>query len=157
MSALVSIDGAEFARREEQLDGAVPLSALTRLQDVLTDTEGEIRFRMKGQARRDGKPALRLSVAGSLRVECQRCLRPVEIDVESSRTLVFVPSSALAVLGDEEEDADYLPSEEHVLPVELVVDELLLAMPISPRHPEGECPEPILWVASATADGQPLN
>jgi len=157
MSAPVSIDGAEFARQGECLEGAAPLSALARLQDLLTDTDGTVAYRLAGTVRRDGKPNIDVSVAGVLRVMCQRCLQPVELDIEGSRKLVFVPGSTLGDFDDEEEDTDYLPSEDRVSPLELVVDELLLAMPISPRHPEDACPVSLPLVAGAASSGQSLN
>ncbi len=157
MSAPVSIDGAEFARQGECLEGAAPLSALARLQDLLTDTDGTVEYRLAGTVRRDGKPSIDVSVAGVLRVLCQRCLQPVELDIEGSRKLVFVPGSTLGDFDDEEEDTDYLPSEDRISPLELVVDELLLAMPISPRHPEDACPVSLPLVVGAASSGQSLN
>jgi uncharacterized protein len=139
MSAPVTIDGAEFARREECVEGEAPLAALVRLHDVLADTDGVVAYRLAGRVRRDGKPCIDVTVAGAVRVTCQRCLQPVKIDLEGSRKLVFVPGSTLGDFEDEEEDTDYLPSEDRVSPMELVVDEILLAMPIAPRHAEHEC------------------
>lgn len=157
MSAPVSIDGAEFARQGECLEGVAALSALARLQDFLTDTDGTVAYRLAGTVRRDGKPTIAVSVAGSLRVMCQRCLQPVQLDIEGSRKLVFVPGSALGDFDDEEDDTDYLPSEDRVSPLEVVVDELLLAMPISPRHPEDACPVKLPLVVGDDSGGQSLN
>lgn len=157
MSAPVSIDGAEFARQGECLEGAAPLSTLARLQDILTDTDGTVAYRLAGTIRWDGRPSIDVSVSGALRVTCQRCLQPVELDVEGSRKLVFVPGATLGDFDDEEEDTDYLPSEDRVSPIELVVDELLLAMPISPRHPEDVCPVTLPLVAGDAFDGQSIN
>jgi len=157
MSAPVSIDGAEFARREESLEGKVPLAALVRLQDVLTDTDGVIAYRLVGKVRRDGKPCIDVKVAGAVRVACQRCLQPVQLDLEGSRKLIFVPGSTLGDFDDEEDDTDYLPSEDRVSPMELVVDEILLAMPISPRHPEDQCPVRLPFEAGDAPDRHALN
>ncbi len=157
MSAPVTIDGAEFARRGECLEGAAPLEALSRLQDVLTDTDGTVAFCLAGSVGRDGKPRIDVSVSGTVRVACQRCLQPVQIVLEGSRKLVFVPAGTLGDFEDEEEDSDYLPAEDRVSPMELVVDEILLAMPLSPRHAENECPVSLPFEAGATPDRQSLN
>jgi uncharacterized protein len=157
MSAPVTIDGAEFARREESLEGEAPLAALARLQDVLTDTDGVVSYRLAGKVRRDGKPCIEVTVAGAVRVACQRCLQPVQIDLEGSRKLVFVPGRTLGDFEDEEDDTDYLPSEDRVAPMELVVDEILLAMPIAPRHPENECLVSLPFEAVEVPGRQSLN
>jgi len=157
MSAPVSIDGAEFARRGECLEGAAPLAALSRLQDVLTDTDGTVSYRLAGRVGRDGKPAIHVMVTGTVRVACQRCLQPVEIALQGSRRLVFVPAATLGDFEDEDEDSDYLPTEDRVSPMELVVDEILLAMPLSPRHAESECPVSLPFEAVPTPDRQALN
>lgn len=157
MSAPVSIDGAEFARRGECLEGAAPLTALPRLQDVLTDTDGTIAYRLAGRVGRDGKPSILVTVTGTVHVACQRCLQPVKIDLEGSRKLVFVPAAKLGDFEDEEEDSDYLPTEDRVSPMELVVDEILLAMPLSPRHAESECLVSLPFEAGAAPDRQSLN
>lgn len=135
----------------------MPLVALGRLHDVLTDTDGVVTYRLAGFIRRDGKPSIGVTVAGALRVACQRCLQPVELEIEGSRKLVFVPGSTLGDFDEEEADTDYLPSEDRVAPLELVVDELILAMPISPRHPEDQCPVILPFVAGEASGGQSLN
>lgn len=157
MSAPVSIDGVEFARRGERLEGATPLAALTRLQDLLTDTDGTVAYSLAGRVGRDGKPCINVTVSGTVRLACQRCLQPVQIHLEGSRKLVFVPAAALGDFEDEEEDADHLPAEDRVSPMELVVDEILLALPISPRHADDECLVSLPFEAGATPTGRALN
>jgi uncharacterized protein len=98
-----------------------------------------------------------VEVAGAVRVACQRCLQPVQIELEGSRKLIFVPGATLGDFEDEEDDTDYFPSEDRVSPMELVVDEILLAMPISPRHPENECLVSLPFEAGGTMGAQFLN
>lgn len=157
MSAPVSIDGAEFARRGECLEGAAPLTALTRLHDVLTDTDGSVAYRLAGSVGRDGKPCIDVTVSATVRVACQRCLQSVQFELDGARKLVFVPAATLGDFEDEEADADYLPAEDRVSPIELVVDEILLALPISPRHAENECLVSLPYEAGASPPGRALN
>ena len=74
MSARASIDSLEFARAGEQLSGSVPVSELSRLADSLFDADGSLQFELTGG--RDGRQRLRLhmTVAGSVDLQCQRCL-----------------------------------------------------------------------------------
>ena len=52
---------------------------------------------------------------------------------------VVVQAVDAAAFEDEEEDADYLPLEDAIDPLGVVEDEVLLVLPIAPRHPEGSC------------------
>ncbi len=40
---------------------------------------------------------------------------------------------------DERDDEDFLPIQAEMSVLELMEDELLLALPIAPKHEEGEC------------------
>jgi uncharacterized protein len=138
MSAPVSIDVPEFAHRAEAMAGETPVVALPRVRELLAKPEGDVRYECVGAVRRDGKPSIRLHVAASVWMVCQRCLAPVRVDIESDRELVFVPEAALGDVADEESDADYLPLGGRVSPMELVEDELLLSLPLAPKHADAD-------------------
>ena len=71
---------------------------------------------------------------------------------------------ALALLSTEtgaarlEADLDPLVVEEDALrPRDLIEDELLLAIPVAPRHPDGECAAPIgRWAGEGAAEAEPV-
>ena len=139
MSRAASIKATEFARLEKELAGTCAPASLGRLASLLGAEEGCVEYRLKGFVRRDDKPAIRLVVHARVTLQCQRCLEALAVEVESRRDLVFVPSARLTAFEDEEEDADYLPLEDAVDPLGVVEDEVLLALPIAPRHAEGRC------------------
>lgn len=139
MSSAASFDAIRFALAGEELAGEVPAAGLERLASMLADPEGTILYRLKGCSRRDGKPAIALEIRGEVSLPCQRCLEPVRHHLQAERILVFVPASLLADFEDEEDDTDYLPSEESVEPLALVDEEAVLSLPMSPRHQEGGC------------------
>lgn len=84
------------------------------------------------------RPELVITAGGVVELVCQRCLEPCpwQVDVEAR----------LAVLGSEAE-AEGLEAPLDVVVcggaeldlVEVIEDELLAAMPLSPRHPPGAC------------------
>lgn len=140
MPTQTAIRGAEFGQGALRLAGEVPLSSLDRLCGELQSREGQASYSLQGFVRPDGKPAIRVTVRADLVLTCQRCLGPMTIEVDARRDLVFVPAQALADLEDEEDESDYLPAEERVEPMDVIEDELLLALPIAPKHGDPGCP-----------------
>jgi uncharacterized protein len=136
---------AAFARSGAALQGTVPLSGLARLraQSVVEPADTAAHFDAMGSERFDatGHPQVWLHLSGSCRLtlECQRCLRPAEVDLAFERDFRFVANEALAAVEDEESDEDVLVFERQFNLHNLVEDELLMAIPLVPMH--ASCPE----------------
>jgi uncharacterized protein len=135
MSHQPVIDGLEFARTGAKLQGAWPVAAFPRLRDALRTDDGTLRYELRGMPQVQGRPALRLKVGGALQLVCQRCLGdlefPLHIDVtlRLAATQVEVDAEPLEAEGPEQIVAG------REMPVrELVEDEVLLAIPLAPRH-----------------------
>jgi len=145
----IFIDSLEFARGERRMSGVVPVRDLQRLADVLADDEGDLAWVVQGEfasaadefgARR--KPFLVIEVAGELRLKCQRCLGALPFRVNVESRLLLVPPGTPWPDEDLQDDlADPVEAliEQPLLP--LIEDELLLALPISPRHTSCKVPE----------------
>ena len=72
---------------------------------------------------------------------CQRCLRKMDVPLGVDRSFRFVADEATAAAQDDEAEEDLLAlSRSFDLP-ELVEDELLMELPVAPRHEA--CPEPV--------------
>lgn len=132
----------QFARLGESIQGSVNAGSLERLAGLSRNPEAEVRYGLRGYLRKDEKPAIELTISGTLTVTCQRCLGDVEMELHSERTLVFLPATGLAQVQDEDDDVDYLPREEGLNPLALAEEEVLLALPMAPRHPPGGCEAP---------------
>ena len=72
---------------------------------------------------------------------CQRCLGPVEAVLDADRSFLFVAGEDAAAALDADSEDDVLALTRSLDLRELVEDELLLALPLVPRHEE--CPEPL--------------
>jgi uncharacterized protein len=81
---------------------------------------------------------LHLTVDTTLPMTCQRCLGPVDIDVAVSRSFRFVGSEEAAEAQDEEAEEDVLALSQEFNLLDLVEDEVLMALPVVPRHED--CP-----------------
>ena len=151
MSAAAVIDSLEFARAGDELRGSLSVTDLKRLDDVLFDSEGRLDYELRGSRDERNRPQLEVTVVGSLHLQCQRCLGLLDYDVDIIATLLVVPRGA--DLGDEIDDPegpDVIEGEAEMNVAGLIEDEVVLSLPLAPRHSEGAC-------ASRLPDTQPLE
>ncbi len=134
----VVIDTLEFARSGQELEGKIEVAELERLADSLFDNVGTLAFDIRGSYDARQRPHLRLRVEGEISLKCQRCLGRLRypVSVESS---LLVLTSGVSTEAAEIDDLDGVPADPHTDVRALVEDEVLLAVPYAPRHPEGQC------------------
>lgn len=144
----VTIDSLEFARSGGHLQSAVEIAALERLHDYLNSRAGQLEWQLDGVADHAGKPALRLAVTGVLDLICQRCLAGYAFDLKSNSLLVLENADDAPVAEDDATES--IPASSALDVEALVEDEVILALPMAPRHPEGKC-------ATRVADGSDEN
>ncbi|MDO5625679.1 MAG: DUF177 domain-containing protein [Pseudomonadota bacterium] len=141
------LDIAAFAQAKAQLNGheeiqkcerlAQEASALTPESILHWQAQGEQRSAADGSVR----PALHLRAHTTLALTCQRCMGEVMTDVAVDRHFIFVPDETTAAALDDESEDDVLVLAADFDLLALVEDEMLMALPLVPRH--GECPEPV--------------
>jgi uncharacterized protein len=139
MSARAVIDSLEFARAGEILRGEAPVGELARLTDSLYDAGGELKYEVTGGLDARQRPRLQLAVAGSLNLRCQRCLGSLAYPVAVRASLLVLMTPEAGGETAEIDDLDGIPAAAHTDVWSLVEDEILLAIPLSPRHAEDEC------------------
>lgn len=108
------------------------------LQDVLLAVSVKLQ-------KQSGVLWLNFAVQGNLPTPCQRCLELIDIEVTGDYRLAILFDEAQI---EQIEDAEYVLVEElglsggrKMLPIkELLEDELLLALPMSPRHEDCQMP-----------------
>lgn len=137
--AKTALDSLRFARSGGTVAGEYPVTEMPRLLDSLASGDGVVRYRIVGSMT-SGRPTMQLSVEAELRMVCQRCLEPC--------TQVVRGESIMPIARDERELARW-ESEDPLVDAQvadprldvrtLVEDEILLSLPIMPRHDEGEC------------------
>lgn len=131
------IDGPEFARRNSRTEGRVAVAELARVADYLVSNSGELNCELSG-GRADGdngQVELRLVIRGELQLVCQRCLEAVDFSLRLDKRLRLVMASSDWPEEDvENEDFDAIEASREMAVGSLIEDEVLLALPISPRH-----------------------
>lgn len=133
------LDLKAFAQSAGHIEGHDLLSNYERLLD---ETQGQgadrlLNWSARGELRNEAGVEqiwLHLSADVSLPLTCQRCLAPADIEVTIDRSFRFVDSEELAEEQDEEAQEDVLAISREFKLAELIEDEVLMAMPLVPRH-----------------------
>lgn len=133
------IDPREAAKAGLRWSGVVPLRAFSRLAADLADWDGVVAVTIRTGLDEAGRAVVGGLASAKVRVRCQRCLEPMDVEIDAVLALVAVSGDAQASdLPEQYEPLDLAPGES-VLVTELVEDELLLALPSYPRHPPEQC------------------
>jgi uncharacterized protein len=144
------LDVSAFAAAAGELDGMWPLTQFDRLTEVAVAeahdaASGQVTWSVRGERRttRGGEAQvwLHIDAATDLPLECQRCLQPVRVPLRIKSSFLFVSGEDAAAQLDAESEDDVLALTRALDLRELVEDELLLALPIVPRHEL--CPTPL--------------
>lgn len=126
------------------MSGKVPVAELPRLLDVLENTSGILEYAVSGSADRQGNPMLEVSISGSCQLRCQRCLGALEHAVQVHAHLRLCDQAGLdaldgSIADDEDDEVDSILADTHLDVLALLEEEILLSLPIAPRHEPGIC------------------
>ncbi|MBV8635644.1 MAG: DUF177 domain-containing protein [Burkholderiaceae bacterium] len=141
MNAVV-IDTFEFSRKKESLQGEQAVADFARLREETADTSGSVQWAVRGGAHALGYLQMDLSVKAEVKLMCQRCLTPFAFAIASEATLVLARDEEVAdELEDKlaDEELEVIAGSKNMNVLELVEDEVLLAIPLSPKHER--CPD----------------
>jgi uncharacterized protein len=126
-----------LAHRRAVLSGDIKISQFKRLRDLLYAENGSVRVDLRFEPRGEGWQALQLRYATAVRLLCQRCLEPAHYRLEGEVELGVVPTAAMEAALPEGIEPLVLEGE-RLCPVDLLEDELIVALPLVARHGEGE-------------------
>lgn len=146
------LDVKAFAQAGAHLSGHETLLKYKRLAEEAQGLHPDLRvdWSADGEMRAthgvEGEIWLRLTATATLPMTCQRCLQPVDVPLEVDREFRFVADEATAEALDTDSEEDLLALSREFDLRELIEDELLMALPVVPRH--DECPTPVTLASS---------
>lgn len=149
------LDVAAFTGDGAQLAGRWPGASLPRLAESQNPPQdvalAEVDWAVQGERRAvtggEAELWLALQAQAPVWLTCQRCLQPYALPLALDRRLRFVRGESQAETLDAEAEDDVLALSRSMDLRELVEDELLLALPIVPRH--SVCPQPLPMAVEA--------
>ncbi len=130
----VLIDPEHLVGKQSELSGQLALSEFSRLAEFLATDQGNVDLTISFHKEGDIKTVLG-NVSAQLFLQCQRCLKPVALSVDRQFRLGIVKSDEQAGRLPKLYEPLLIGSEQIVLS-ELIEDELILAIPDIPKHPE---------------------
>ncbi len=142
----------EFARSGRQAAGVVRVAQLPRMLNEVPaeapdrDTaftwqaEGSTQPELQDDGTEGPQPYLRLAIHGAAWLECQRCLAPYEqsFNVDAIYRIVNTEAEAEEFPLDEDDVEVIVGSRQFDL-IDLIEEELLLSLPVVPKH--DVCPQ----------------
>jgi uncharacterized protein len=133
------ISNLEFAQTQQKLIETFAAFDCKRLAEMLLaqDKNAEpvtIHFELIGDCKRFRQPSLHLNIRAKLPVICQRCLDKMQVEMDLNFDYL-ISNTAISEL-DESDEMDWLEVDNEMNLLELIEDELLLALPIAPTHAE---------------------
>jgi uncharacterized protein len=131
MSQAGVIDNLRFASAALERRGRVQMQEMSRLAQMQGSTEG-LEYHLRGGRAENGKPCLRISVSGCVHVPCQRCLDPLPVPIAVDAELQL--AATLREISEADDDIDRVLASRCMDVAQLVEDEVILALPMVPRH-----------------------
>ena len=138
------IDHRKMVNQATTLSGHVPLDELSRLGEMLEKTSGNVQVSLTFHRGNGRQTCIDGEVSTTVSQICQHCMVEFEKLIACEIHLEIVPverpedperSEA------QENDRDLVVFADKLIPLpELIEDDLILAMPMVPRH-EGPCPD----------------
>jgi uncharacterized protein len=129
------------ARRS--FEGTLPVAALSRLREALANADGMVQFELDFGRDSLGTDYVDVRAQTSLTLICQRTLEPFALPIALN--------TRLGLIKAERDEAGLPPGCEPLLvpengrlnPVEVIEDELLLALPLVPVNPDSSLPDEV--------------
>ena len=125
------IDGLQFARGAETLEGTLDSSRLPRLAEMRCATTG-LHYELRGRTDAEGRGWLQVLADGMLTLVCQRCLGPLTFPLALRSE--FLLSESERDIETADDDIDRVLAGKGMDVCQLIEDEVLLALPMAPRH-----------------------
>jgi len=140
----ISLD--KWADTGFEWSGEVDPNSFERLVAMLSTEHDQSNTQLNAELyRRNNVLHLAFTLTGDVWLTCQRCLQPVAVDLSDDYNIALLENDSQVRLIDEEQDYLLLDeivteqSPERLLPFKkLVEDEILLKIPMAPKHDDCE-------------------
>jgi uncharacterized protein len=135
------IDAWRMVTATRQFEGTLPLSAFTRLRDSLEDTDGECHYAIEFGRDAGNQAFVEVRAEAGLPLQCQRTLERYLHRVRLVQRLGLITSEAQESALPEGMEPLLVPESGELQAIDLVEDELILALPVVPINPDSSLPD----------------
>jgi uncharacterized protein len=140
MSEKNHFDPEHLIRSGDVMKRSASVAHFEGLLDRLAEQAGDVAWQLSASRDAHQSVKLLLELSAHLVLKCQRCLGPIEYELnETRRFALFKNEASLPELEDEEDDIDCMVVTGEMDALALVEEELLLALPMMPLHDTESC------------------
>lgn len=140
----ITINNLQFAKQKQVLYGEINAMWFERLRDVLVakgqvqDGENQVHYILSGWVDVQDRAFLKMELDADLLMNCQRCLSAMLVKLHLNFIYQITHQTELELLESEpmEDEVDLIEADTNMDVGLLMEDELLMALPIAPVHPE---------------------
>lgn len=138
-----SVDAWRMVSARRSFQGSLPIAAMPRLCEALADDAGLAQYQLDFGRDEFGTAYVDVRVQAPLSLVCQRTLDPFIMPV--------TVESRLGLIRSEREEASLpagcepllIAEDDKLNPIDVIEDELLLALPLVPVNPDSALPEDV--------------
>ena len=141
-----------LASRAERLRGALPVDGLRRFLRAVERAADPVRVDLRFQRDESGLTRIGGRLEVPIRLTCQRCLEPFDFRLDATLDLLVVRSEGEAERRGREREVVRLDGDSLPL-LDVIEDELMLALPMHAFHPPGRCSAPVLPLPASVESG----
>jgi uncharacterized protein len=134
------------APQSYQGNGFLEISALPRVAEEASSIDSgdgfhwEVKTHFADSPGSEPQQILELAIKGRIHLVCQSCLQDCGLDLAQESRFVMVATEEEAdAFPIEDDQQEPLVASQHFDLLGLIEDEILLSMPLIPKHPEGNC------------------
>jgi uncharacterized protein len=137
--------------RQAVLTGELELNRLTRLVDLLHSSAGSVKATLRVGRPQTGWLGIELEYETTVELVCQRCLEPITQHLAERVELALVESAAMEPHVPNGREPVML-EEGRLMPARLIEDELIVSIPLVPKHARTEDCGSLARLVTATDD-----
>jgi len=132
------IDPLQIAEKGQVFSGQVAISRMQRIKDSLSNDQGCLEVALRFGKDESGQRYVKGEIHGELQLFCQRCMMPMAWPLDAGFSLALLRSEAqIESMADIYEP--FIVPPEKVKLVELLEDEIILQLPLVPKHELDQC------------------
>lgn len=120
------------------IEGCVSSEQLPRLSEVLSEPVQKIDFKLNFHRDSHKRSVINVDISTCLKIDCQRCGQIMEQSVVLNSILCVIMSDRQAS-GLPSEYEPLVSADGLVSILDIIEEEILLAIPMVPRHKKGSC------------------
>ena len=128
-------DPGALARQNATLTGEIEVESFERLRDLVESPEGSVKAQFHFDQGRSRCVTLDIDYQATLKLVCQRCLEPFTMALAERSSLAVIEPGGIEDYAPEGYEP-LLLEEARLQPIAVLEDELIMALPLVPRHAE---------------------